>query len=216
MRCHLDGRKLYAVLPLTEQQYHNYLSYCVACEEHYQPPFICSYCSQPSKQLGNGRPYPDWDIFCPDCGTKYGEYCMENHYFMREHYPNTLPRGSQWDAIPTFDQWLGGQAFGSINIPSQVRLTRYLITFTKKPEVDMSKWKARVEMELERSHITQVINKAFEHMESNPHCHAYVEVKRKIDKLKDYPTFIKKFGFVDIRLIKKDNGVSQYFLNEEA
>lgn len=92
---------------------------------------------------------------------------------------------------------------------------KYLITFTKAKDTELSQWRDRVEFELTRSHIVKVLNKAYEHMDKNPHCHTYVECKTKVDK-NDYKTFIKKFGFVDIKLVKKDNGINQYFKNEEA
>lgn len=92
---------------------------------------------------------------------------------------------------------------------------KYLITFTKAKDTELSQWRDRVEFELTRSHIVKVLNKAYEHMDKNPHCHTYIECKTKVDK-NDYKTFIKKFGFVDIKLVKKDNGINQYFKNEEA
>ena len=89
---------------------------------------------------------------------------------------------------------------------------KYLLTFTKKPEVPTQIWANRIISQLDRSNIHNFISGALEHITTNIHCHAYVESPR-ISK-DDYRAFSRNYGFVDVRQIKVDNGIEDYTQKE--
>lgn len=91
--------------------------------------------------------------------------------------------------------------------PSQKNM--YLITFTKSPTLSLDKWLKELEKSLSYSFITSYEVSA-EHMDSNIHVHAFVHTTEYITKRK----FSKFTSHLDLRKIKKDNGVQKYISKE--
>ena len=93
-------------------------------------------------------------------------------------------------------------------------LNKYLITFTHNNEHDKSSFSSAVIKQLNRAVFSSVLY-AFEHQETNLHCHAICESRFKLDK-SHFKSHIKKHGSVDIATVKKDNGLEEYISKEST
>lgn len=89
---------------------------------------------------------------------------------------------------------------------------RFIITFTKRPDVRFEFFKNQVIRQLAR----KVFNSgkyAFEHVATNAHCHAYVESPFNLCK-SHFAHIEKVCGFVDIKRVGWNNGVEEYISKE--
>lgn len=90
----------------------------------------------------------------------------------------------------------------------------YFITFTRNPDFcTKAAFKRRVEDEMVRKHVLKYMY-AFEHEDSNLHAHAKMLCKDYIKKSRDFKTFQKGYGNIDIKTIHKDNGIRKYLEKE--
>lgn len=89
---------------------------------------------------------------------------------------------------------------------------KYFITFTHNNNTPKDDFKKAVEKQLERKIFTHV-EYAFEHEETNIHCHAIVESKFTLNSL-NFKSHSTKHGYVQIKIIKHDNGLQDY-INKE-
>lgn len=89
----------------------------------------------------------------------------------------------------------------------------YFITFTKRDEVDVKKWKSRMVFELQRKFVKK-FEAVVEHETTNIHVHAKIYSDSTIKKSREYKTYTRHFGFVDIQYVKKDNGILEYLKKE--
>lgn len=90
----------------------------------------------------------------------------------------------------------------------------YLLTFTRNPKIiSKCEWVDKVIVAL-RYKWVKALNACLEHPDSNIHVHARIETDRYIKKQSDLRTFLKKCGNVDVRLVKTDNGIPDYFTGE--
>lgn len=91
---------------------------------------------------------------------------------------------------------------------------KYLITFTRNPNARYSlhAWFARIRFECQKAFVVEC-QCAVEHRETNIHVHSLIISNKKITK-REYKVFIRDFGFVDVRILKTDNGVKAYIEKE--
>lgn len=91
---------------------------------------------------------------------------------------------------------------------------RFLLTFTRNEAIDVGVWKNRVRAQLQRKAIKSV-KYVLEHKDTNIHCHALVETDKVLRK-REFRAFEKTYGYVDVKNVKKDNGLMDYFTKEEG
>lgn len=89
----------------------------------------------------------------------------------------------------------------------------YLVTFTKAADVDIDKWKQRLKFEMSRKFVTS-FSLVIEHEDGNIHAHAKIKSTKYIKKSREYRSYIKAYGFVDVKNVKFDNGVDEYLAKE--
>lgn len=91
---------------------------------------------------------------------------------------------------------------------------RYLLTFTFNPNTQYTKeeFKSAVIKQLQRKVIAEG-SYAFEHEDSNIHCHALVTSTHPLTK-SNFNSHIRKFGHMDIKSITEDNGILDYITKE--
>lgn len=89
----------------------------------------------------------------------------------------------------------------------------YLVTFTRNPnsKYTVEQWRQAVLKQLKR-HVFIKGDYAFEHEDTNIHCHAYVTSKG-IHKT-NFESFAHNYGHVDIKTVKQDNGIHAYIGKE--
>lgn len=90
----------------------------------------------------------------------------------------------------------------------------YLVTFSYNPNsrYDKIKWLKRIEKEIHKRFITNCVY-AIEHIDTNIHCHVAMDTNKPIS-IREFKVFARDYGYVDIRRIKTDNGVADYFVKE--
>lgn len=90
---------------------------------------------------------------------------------------------------------------------------KYLVTFTFDPKKDNTKeqFKAGVLKQLSRA--WDHVQYAFEHEDSNIHCHSVITTTHRITA-KNFDSHQRKYGHVDVRLVKIDNGLAEYISKE--
>lgn len=86
----------------------------------------------------------------------------------------------------------------------------YLVTFTRNPNsrYDFTQWLYRVKKELTRSVIISC-KAAIENPMENIHCHAVIECTKPVAKTL-FKVFNRDYGYVDLRRITCENGVTEY------
>jgi hypothetical protein len=89
---------------------------------------------------------------------------------------------------------------------------KYFITFTHNNETPKDAFKAAVIKQLERK-IFSHVEYTFEHEDTNIHAHAKVESKFTLNHT-NFKSHIRKHGNVQVKIIKIDNGTSNY-INKE-
>lgn len=88
----------------------------------------------------------------------------------------------------------------------------YFITFTTKDGVDKQKWIKRIKYEMSRKYIVS-FQLCVEHKDTNTHIHAKIKSTKHLKK-QHFKTYETAFGWVDIRLVKHDNGIDAYMEKE--
>lgn len=88
----------------------------------------------------------------------------------------------------------------------------YFITFTSNNKVSVEAFKYGIVKQLERE-IFSKVKYSFEHEDTNIHCHAYVTATHTINK-DNFKSTIRKYGNMDIKHIKVDNGIEEYMSKE--
>lgn len=97
--------------------------------------------------------------------------------------------------------------------PKEPRVYRYLITFTLDPaKTAPPSFEGIIQSQLDRKPMATAIY-AIEHVETNMHAHAYVTSTRGYTP-QDFDSYRKRYGFVDVKLVKSDNGVAAYLGKE--
>lgn len=89
---------------------------------------------------------------------------------------------------------------------------RYLITFTSNNSVGLDLWKQAVEAQLSRK-IFAGGKYAYEHEETNVHCHAFVNATHTLNK-SNFKMFERKYGYIDLKHVHNDNGIDDYISKE--
>lgn len=97
---------------------------------------------------------------------------------------------------------------------AKVSHQRYLITFTRNPNTQLSKedFKQAVVKQLQRKIIYNG-EYSFEHEDTNIHCHAYVIATHALSK-SNFNSHIRKFGNIDVTRVTHDHGVKDYISKE--
>lgn len=90
----------------------------------------------------------------------------------------------------------------------------YLLTFTSNEKLPKESFKHAVVKQLERE-IFSKVKYVFEHEDTNIHCHAYVTATHTINK-DNFKSHIRKFGNMDIKHVKTDNGIEEYISKENT
>lgn len=131
-----------------------------------------------------------------------------------QYYMDTMPRYSD-DELLGFKLW-----YESEQLPKDLEIFKarkrtnyfYFLTFTWNNSVDKTLFKQAVEKQLTRS-IILTGRYSFEHEDTNIHCHAYVQTNHRLSKA-NFASHSRKYGFVDIKRVTKDNGVNSYMSKE--
>lgn len=90
---------------------------------------------------------------------------------------------------------------------------KYLITFTHAPTLSTKEqFKASVIKQLARA-IFSFTEHVFEHEDTNIHCHAICESRFTLNAT-NFKSHATKHGFVQVKTVKQDNGLSDY-INKE-
>jgi len=89
---------------------------------------------------------------------------------------------------------------------------KYLITFTYNNSSSKDAFKAAVQKQMARA-IFSHTEFSFEHEESNIHCHAIVESRFTLNA-SNFKSHSTKYGFVQVKRVYADNGLSDY-INKE-
>ncbi len=90
----------------------------------------------------------------------------------------------------------------------------YFLTFTSNEKLPKESFKHAVVKQLERE-IFSKVKYVFEHEDTNIHCHAYVTATHTINK-DNFKSHIRKFGNMDIKHVKTDNGIEEYISKENT
>lgn len=92
----------------------------------------------------------------------------------------------------------------------------YFLTFTWNPNWNLSFMPDAIKKSLDRTNI-QLLKAAIEHIDSNIHVHAYINFtgKGKLQKA-NFKSYVNRVGNIDIKKVRKDNGVSTYLDKEDA
>lgn len=125
----------------------------------------------------------------------------------------TIVSRKEWELAnwrKVFEEWLAtkGRKIGP------VLDCVYFITFTYNPSCKYSKeeFKKAVEKQLKRG-IFSSYKHVFEHEDSNIHAHALVHSKHRLNK-DNFKSHARKYGYVDIKSVKEDNGIEEYLTKE--
>lgn len=91
---------------------------------------------------------------------------------------------------------------------------KYLVTFTYDPKKGNTpeQFKTAVVKQLNRA--WDNVKYAFEHEDTNIHCHAIIEYAKTGINKTNFDSHIRKYGNVDVRLISRDNGLEEYISKE--
>lgn len=89
---------------------------------------------------------------------------------------------------------------------------KYLITFTTTPDVNLEEWLIAVRKELKRKYIVRY-TAVLEHLDTNAHCHVFMRTSSYVKK-QTFENYNEVYGTVDIKKVKKDNGIASYFDKE--
>lgn len=100
-----------------------------------------------------------------------------------------------------------------LKTPRQKSLV-YLLTFTSNEKLPKESFKHAVIKQLERE-IFSKVKYVFEHEDTNIHCHAYVTATHTLNK-DNFKSHIRKYGNMDLRHIKTDNGIDEYISKENT
>lgn len=100
------------------------------------------------------------------------------------------------------------KAINLVKPPPPKPLRKYLITYTTKPPVLLKRWAQRIIFEMSRKFVDG-FSIVIEKLHSNAHAHALVQTHRNLQK-RDFETYTRKFGFIDLRFVEHDNGVDAY------
>lgn len=101
-------------------------------------------------------------------------------------------------------------------ITKQYKSRKYLITFTYNPNSGYTKesFKQAVIKQLNRKTIEEA-HYAFEHEETNIHCHALVTSTHPLSKA-NFHSHSRKYGNIDLKSVQNDNGIIDYISKETS
>lgn len=123
---------------------------------------------------------------------------------------------SEWLFDPVFKQWYDTEWYPA-NYPQSRRQARhrYFITFTLAPDkgVTVEEFTNRLRFELARKYVLS-FRGCIENRDSNIHAHVMLDTDVHLKKTKQFSTWTKKYGFVDLKKINYDNGIEQYFTGD--
>lgn len=90
---------------------------------------------------------------------------------------------------------------------------KYFITFTYNGNGTIEDWKKRIRFELSRKFVMS-FKLCIEHEDTNIHAHVILESNKYLRKERHFATFIKQYGYVDLKKVQYDNGLEQYISKE--
>lgn len=93
-----------------------------------------------------------------------------------------------------------------------IKGNNYLLTFTKRSEVKPSDWFDAIIKQLKKKFIIKFLI-GFEHLDANMHAHAYIECNKYVQK-REFALYERDIGYIDLRIVRKDNGVEGYISKE--
>lgn len=126
----------------------------------------------------------------------YSGYACDEHFRMQQ--------GLLHGGLDFMEKWLKEH--------KQNAKHEYFLTFTTKQDVDKKKWLKRLKFELSRKYVVD-FKLCFEHKDTNVHAHVKVKSTKHLKK-QMFKTYETAFGWIDIRLIKHDNGIDEYMEKE--
>ncbi len=117
-------------------------------------------------------------------------------------------------SIPTYGDPVGFNPYTDDTLSESVKNYKYFLTFTKKPDAKF----ADVQMMFHR--FTKTTAKGFqkiwyveEHLDSNPHLHAYIECKRSLAPA--YLNRYAKYGKIDKQYAKGTHSEIKDYMEKE-
>lgn len=141
---------------------------------------------------------------------EYQKLTIDNERYQRDN--NTT------NHLPDMVEFLSGPKLlqlhkAILKTPRQKSLV-YLLTFTSNEKLPKESFKHAVIKQLERE-IFSKVKYVFEHEDTNIHCHAYVTATHTLNK-DNFKSHIRKYGNMDLRHIKTDNGIDEYISKENT
>ena len=157
----------------------------------------------------------------------YEDYCRSIHarrflqpfldlpYSERPSFLDTVPEYTSWQLQNHKQLYKDFTKLFSPNKKSY-KSVRYFITFTYNPSSGKTKeeFKSATLKQLSRKIFTSVTY-AFEHEDSNIHCHAIAVSTHHLSQ-SNFTSHIRKFGHVDIKHVTTDNGLLDYISKEST
>lgn len=168
-------------------------------DEDIMRAFICIQCLHNwNEQLPNNGP----------SNSAPSEISHEEMEYITAHLLEMAPTCSN----TTMEKWLKQRMTPSRNAVSGYV---YLVTFTRNPNSRFTKtqWRLRVRLELHKGYLSSGIC-VEEHPDTNIHVHARIQTNRAISKNQHFRTFERDYGSIDLKRVKVDNGVANYFTKE--
>lgn len=94
------------------------------------------------------------------------------------------------------------------------KVSKYFVTFTKDPSkgTPISEWKDAVEKQLSKKWFAHWVA-VYEHEDTNIHCHALITPEHNLHK-DHFKMFAQKYGYVDVKRVHNDNGITEYMQKE--
>lgn len=149
----------------------------------------------------------------PSLHGGYVYYCKECMESLERMFSNPPPTQKELDqiAMDPIGYWKRKKRANSH--PDGYR---YFITFSPDPKKlekhGLEAWKACLRKQLDKTCITS-FKAAYEHKETNIHLHAIVNANRQLVK-RNFKVHMTKFGFVDLKSVRYDNGMEEYITKE--